>query len=342
MVINAEITVKAIAVKAGLTNSATASASYTQAEATAPASIVLAAGSTTPVGGVTNVTIPAAGDTDATGAVSDWVTGTNDQITFTVSDAGEAASTITINGSDYTSGTDYTIAAAAPLTIVVTTSEANRAECVRTFTVSVSQAPATVPSAIVLAAGSTNPVGGITNVVIPAAGETDTTGAVIDWIAGIQEKITFTVTNAGEAASTITINGSDYTSGTDYTIAAAASLTIVVNTTEINRADCVRTFMVSVTKSSNTNLAISDGSIISSINNTSKDIVLPSFMSEGLKTAGQVLGAVESLDGSIQSYEMLGGDRSSMANDAYIGGTCYLVVTAADEVTTAEYEVYYS
>jgi len=143
LVINSEVTVKAIAVKAGSPNSAIASATYTQAEATAPSDIVLAKGSANPVGGVTNVAIPAAGATDTTGAVTDWVTGTNDKIKFTVSDASGASSTITINGYPYTSGSDYTIAAANPLTIVVTTKQAGKTDAVRTFIVTVEAAEAT-------------------------------------------------------------------------------------------------------------------------------------------------------------------------------------------------------
>jgi hypothetical protein len=114
---------------------------YTYAPyATAPSAIDLAAGSANAVGGVTNVAIPEPGETDTTGAVTGWVTGTADTIMFTVTDAG-GTSTITINGVAYTSGTDYTIAAASPLTIVVTTTETDTTPAVRTFTVSVTAAP---------------------------------------------------------------------------------------------------------------------------------------------------------------------------------------------------------
>ena len=118
----------------------------------------------------------------------------------------------------YTSGADYTIAAASTLTIVVTTTETGKATAVRTFTVSVNTF-ATAPSAIHLAVGSTAPVGGVTDVQIPAAGATDTHGAVTGWVATTADKIKFTVTDVSPAASTITINGVAYTSGTDYTIA---------------------------------------------------------------------------------------------------------------------------
>lgn len=107
-------------------------------------------------------------------------------------------------------------------------------------------ATATAPSAIELSAGVTNPVGGVTNVAIPAAGATDTTGAVTGWLTATADHIKFTVTDAGAATSTILINGAAYTSGNDYTIASAASLAIVVTTSEIGRVTGVRTFTVTV------------------------------------------------------------------------------------------------
>ncbi len=136
LVINSAVTVKALAVKAGFDNSSISSASYTQMPATAPTSITLAVGSTAPVGGVTNVAIPAAGGTDTTGVITGYVATTADKIKFTVTNGGVAASTITINGSAYTSGADYQIIPTTSLpTIVVTTTEAGRATAVRTFVI---------------------------------------------------------------------------------------------------------------------------------------------------------------------------------------------------------------
>lgn len=106
-------------------------------EFTTPSSITLTVGSTNPVGGVTNVSIPESGATDSTGGATGWVTGTADKIKFTVVNGGSATSTITINGSAYTSGADYTIPSASPLTIVVTTREEGKATGTRTFNVSV-------------------------------------------------------------------------------------------------------------------------------------------------------------------------------------------------------------
>lgn len=109
--------------------------------ASPPSSVSLAAGSTHPVGGVTNVAIPAVGATNTTGAVSGWVASTADTIKFTVTDTSPAVSTITINGASYTSGTNYIIASLTPLTMVVTTTETGKATAVRTFLVSVSAPP---------------------------------------------------------------------------------------------------------------------------------------------------------------------------------------------------------
>jgi Domain of unknown function. len=125
------------AVQAGAATELTVAAANIGAYATAPSAVALALGSTAPVGGVTDVVIPAAGATDTTGAVTGWVTTTADKIKFTVTDS-TGTSTITINGTPYTSGDDYTIAAATPLTIVITTVEAGKINAVRTFTVSVS------------------------------------------------------------------------------------------------------------------------------------------------------------------------------------------------------------
>jgi uncharacterized protein (TIGR02145 family) len=106
------------------------------------------------------------------------------------------------------------------------------------------QSYATVPSSITLAVGSTAPVGAVTNVAIPASGATDTTGVITGYVATSADKIKFTVTDNG-GTSTITINGSAYTSGADYQIIPTTSFpTIVVTTTQSNRTTSVRTFIV--------------------------------------------------------------------------------------------------
>ena len=107
--------------------------------ATAPVSIALSKGYEDGVlGSITDVAMPVAGGTDTTGVAPGWVTGTADTIRFTVTDSGAATSTITINDAAYTSGTDYAIASAGTLTIVVTTSEAGKTNAVRTFSVAAS------------------------------------------------------------------------------------------------------------------------------------------------------------------------------------------------------------
>ena len=108
----------------------------------------------------------------------------------------------------------------------------------------ITQAYATVPSSIILAVGSTAPVGGVTNVAIPAIGGTDTTGVITGWVPTTADKIKFTVTDNG-GTSTITINGAGYTSGADYQVVPTTSFpTVVVTTTQTNRTTTVRTFII--------------------------------------------------------------------------------------------------
>ena len=137
LVITSAVTVKALAVKAGYTNSAIASAAYTQAQAAAPTSVTLSMGSSSPVGTITNVVMPAVGGADTTGAVRGWETGTADKIKFTVANGVGASSSITINGVAYTNGGDYTIASANDLSVVVTSTEAGKSSVVMTFTITV-------------------------------------------------------------------------------------------------------------------------------------------------------------------------------------------------------------
>jgi len=108
----------------------------TLAYASTPSSITLAVGSTNPVSGVTNVSIPSNGGTDTTGVILGYTSGTADTIKFTVTDSGSAVSTITMNSSAYTSGADYTIVPTTSfLSVVVTTTETNRTTTTRTFTI---------------------------------------------------------------------------------------------------------------------------------------------------------------------------------------------------------------
>ncbi|MBF4693632.1 S-layer homology domain-containing protein [Fusibacter ferrireducens] len=219
-------------------------------DATTPSAITLAVGSSNPVGSVTNVAIPAAGGIDTTGAVTGWSYMNGDRIKFTVTDAGSALSEITINSSAYTSGEDYVIATSvSALTVVVTTAETGKTTAVRTFTISVAEnaVQATSPSAITLSVGSSNPVGGVTNVAIPAPGGTDSTGTVTGWIATSASAIKITVTDAGFAGSLIQINGSNYTSGQDYNILSTGTLEVVMVTLENGKATVVRKFLITVT-----------------------------------------------------------------------------------------------
>ncbi|GAU77017.1 S-layer homology domain-containing protein [Fusibacter sp. 3D3] len=219
-------------------------------QAAIPTAVTLAVGSLNPVGGVNNVVIPAANGTDTTGFIAGWAAGTADKIKFTVTNGGLATSSITINGTPYTSGADYTVLSTSSASIVVTTSETGKTTVVRTFIVSVTSAPAvlaTAPSAVTLAkGGSEDSVGNITNVSIPAEGATDNTGAIVDWVAATADKIKFTVTNVGLATSNITINGTPYTSGADYKVLSTSNVTVVVTTTETGKITATRTFIISV------------------------------------------------------------------------------------------------
>jgi len=141
LVINAAVTVKAIAVRTGYANSTVSTRSYVQSVALVPSSVVLAAGATNPVGTVTNVSIPAAGSTDASGKVFGWVNSSASHIKFTVANAAGTTSAITINGSPYVSGSDYEISSDGLLSIVLTTTQTGAATAVRTFSISVSNLP---------------------------------------------------------------------------------------------------------------------------------------------------------------------------------------------------------
>jgi len=104
----------------------------------APSNIVLAVGSATPVGDVTNVAIPDAGGIDMTGAVIGWVDATANKVKITVTNAASTASTITVNGVAYTSGADLALADTTTLTVVITTTRAGYFTTVRTLVISVS------------------------------------------------------------------------------------------------------------------------------------------------------------------------------------------------------------
>jgi DNA segregation ATPase FtsK/SpoIIIE-like protein len=108
--------------------------------ATAP-TVALTAGDATAPTVATDVALPLPGATDTTGAVTGWITATNETIKFTVTPGAAGESTITINDGAYISGADYVITAATPLTIVVTTTETGKTTAVRTFTVAVTAAP---------------------------------------------------------------------------------------------------------------------------------------------------------------------------------------------------------
>ena len=276
-------------------------------DAKTPSAITLNVGTPNPVGSVTNVSIPAAGGTDTTGAVTGWIASTNSNIKFNLTDVSPASSTITINGSNYVNGSFYNITAASPLTIIVTTTQSGAISVIRTFIVSVAAANyAAAPSAIVLAAGSSNAVAGVTNVAIPNQGGTDVTGAVTGWVASSNSRIKFTVTDTAPATSAITINGSSYVSGTDYSIGAATPLTVLVSTTQSGRLTTVRTFTVTVASATLTNPTIT---AISNVTINSSDYsglcfanTLQECLDEGLQSPLLIQFPVSSSPGVFTSF----------------------------------------
>jgi hypothetical protein len=109
------------------------------------------------------------------------------------------------------------------------------------------QALAAAPTSVTLAVGGATPVGGVVNVVIPAAEGTDSTGQATGWVTGTANKIKVTVVDAASTASTMTINGGAYVSGADYAITAVGTLTLVLTTTRANYKTVNRTFLIAVT-----------------------------------------------------------------------------------------------
>ena len=105
---------------------------------------------------------------------------------------------------------------------------------------------ATAPAAASLSVGSENPVGGVVDVALPAANATNTAGKIYGWNPGTADTIRFSVTDAGDAVSTITINGTDYLSGNDYVVTNLGVLTIVVTTSEDGKNTVTRTFKINV------------------------------------------------------------------------------------------------
>ena len=112
--------------------------------ATAPSAVSLSPGENQPVKRVESVALPNPGDTDSTGHVYGWAKDISDTISFTVTDTAPAESTITIDGTPYISGTDYVVTNIGVLTIVLTTTEADKTTAVRTYKVSVEESSSAV------------------------------------------------------------------------------------------------------------------------------------------------------------------------------------------------------
>ena len=176
--------------------------------------------------------------------------------TITLSSATDGATIYyTIDGSTpttaSTSGTSVVVNSAQTIkAFAIKTGWADSSISSAAYTQAQAAAPSSVslsPASIIINNNTTHgPIQDVTDVVIPQAGSTDSTGQARGWVATFSDTIKFTVTNSGSASSAITINGGAYTSGSAYSILSASNLTIVVTTTETGKSSAVRTFIVSV------------------------------------------------------------------------------------------------
>jgi 6-phosphogluconolactonase (cycloisomerase 2 family) len=183
-------------------------------------------------------------------------------ITTNSADFGGATSgafTITSNSGAFNVSpvSDLTAEGSETFTVSIRTGSVSGTVVATTSTITVndtSTTPATAPTSITLAVGSSSPVGGVTNVAIPAANGTDITGAITGWVASTACNIKFTVVNGGSATSTITINGGAYTSGSNYTVTSISNLSIAVTTSESGKTTVTRTFTIAVAAYVNPNI----------------------------------------------------------------------------------------
>ncbi|MGE5389736.1 MAG: S-layer homology domain-containing protein [Deltaproteobacteria bacterium] len=192
--------------------------------------------------------------------------------------------------------------------------------------------PATAPQSIVLEMGSAHPVGGVTNVGIPAANGTDTAGSVHGWVNTTAANIRFTVTDKAPASSTITIDGVSYTSGTDYIITAASPLTIVVTTSKTFCETVVRTFVVEVlaANSSSQITATAYGTLVDGNIAEIPAGTLVSDFKAGLTVSDYATVEILTASGSSAVADQSAADMTS---------TMVMQVTAEDG-SIAEYEIY--
>jgi hypothetical protein len=119
--------------------------SVRKAYAVAPSLVTLTTGGYNGVTVNNDVVDPGPNGTDHTGSVTNWSNGARDTIAFTVTDTAPAVSTIKIydyfhpTGAVYSSGSDYQIIGsdilAGHITIVVTTTQANKTTAIRTFVI---------------------------------------------------------------------------------------------------------------------------------------------------------------------------------------------------------------
>jgi len=209
--------------------------------------------------------------------------------------------------------------------------EENRAPVpTQTSTSSGPSQPAAAPGSVCLSKGSIHPIGGITNVVMPAAGSLDSTGVATGWMASSADTLKFIVIDSAPAASTVTINGVSYNSGDDYIVTASGLLEIVVTTSQPGYITEVRRFAVSVLSGEKTITASDYGTLVSG-----NIVAIPS----GTKVSDFKAHLVVSPNAVA---EILTGSKGSpVANQTTTNLTTAMVIkVTAEDGSTAEYEIY--
>jgi peptidoglycan hydrolase-like protein with peptidoglycan-binding domain len=200
---------------------------------------------TAAIAGVTAPILGAAPVTTVTATSS--YTGT---VTWNTNPVSFAASTIYTATITLTPKTGYTLSGVTVNSFTVggattVTNSANSGVVTAVFPATLGVISYATPSAVALAPGVTNPVSQAANSFIPLPNATNATGIVNSWVTGTKDRIKFTVTDT-TGVSTITINGSAYTSGADYILTSTATPTIVVTTTEGGKLNGVYTFTIAV------------------------------------------------------------------------------------------------
>lgn len=104
-------------------------------------------------------------------------------------------------------------------------------------------------TSVQLLAGATSPAavtGGSLDIIQPNASVTNSNNSAISPSAINNINIKFVVESSNGTTTTITKNGSAYTSGDDLAVATGDTVTFVITTKQDGRADAVRTYIFNV------------------------------------------------------------------------------------------------